>query len=316
PSHEQVTIPYTAHVSIGRPNPAADRALMVEVARQYFLHDRSKVQIAEAFGLSRFKVARLLDQAREQGVVTIRINDGGLPVPELAERLQRALGLRRAVVIETHEDDPDEARRLVGAAAADLLGQTLREGEVVGMAWGRTLTAMSASMPALPRVDVVQLTGAIGADLEVSPVEVIRRFALRSGGSARPIFAPLVVGDARTAEALRRQPDVAQALRMHDTVNTAVVAVGSWEPPNSQLYSALSVADRERLRAAGVRAEIAAILVADTGEVVAPEFAELCVSIQADQLRRVPRVVAVAGGADTALAVAAVARSRPWPELV
>lgn len=289
---------------------------MVEVARQYFLHDRSKVQIAEAFGLSRFKVARLLDQAREQGVVTIRINDGGLPVPELAERLQRALRLRRAVVIETHEDDPDEARRLVGAAAADLLGQTLREGEVVGMAWGRTLTAMSASMPALPRVDVVQLTGAIGADLEVSPVEVIRRFALRSGGSARPIFAPLVVGDARTAEALRRQPDVAQALRMHDTVNTAVVAVGSWEPPNSQLYSALSVADRERLRAAGVRAEIAAILVADTGEVVAPEFAELCVSIQADQLRRVPRVVAVAGGADKALAVAAVARSRLCTELV
>lgn len=289
---------------------------MVEVARQYFLHDRSKVQIAEAFGLSRFKVARLLDQAREQGVVTIRINDGGLPVPELAERLQRALRLRRAVVIETHEDDPDEARRLVGAAAADLLGQTLREGEVVGMAWGRTLTAMSASMPALPRVDVVQLTGAIGADLEVSPVEVIRRFALRSGGSARPIFAPLVVGDARTAEALRRQPDVAQALRMHDTVTTAVVAVGSWEPPNSQLYSALSVADRERLRAAGVRAEIAAILVADTGEVVAPEFAELCVSIQADQLRRVPRVVAVAGGADKALAVAAVARSRLCTELV
>jgi len=289
---------------------------MVEVARQYFLHDRSKVQIAEAFGLSRFKVARLLDQAREQGVVTIRINDGGLPVPELAERLQRALGLRRAVVIETHEDDPDEARRLVGAAAADLLGQTLREGEVVGMAWGRTLTAMSASMPALPRVDVVQLTGAIGADLEVSPVEVIRRFALRSGGSSRPIFAPLVVGDARTAEALRRQPDVAQALRMHDTVNTAVVAVGSWEPPNSQLYSALSVADRERLRAAGVRAEIAAILVADTGEVVAPEFAELCVSIQADQLRRVPRVVAVAGGADKALAVAAVARSRLCTERV
>lgn len=288
---------------------------MVDVARQYYLQDRSKVQIAEALGLSRFKVARLLDAARETGVVTIRVDDGGLPVPELAEELERVLGLRRAVVIETH-DGADDVRRQVGAAAADLLGRTLHEGDVVGMAWGRTLNAMCASMPALPRVDVVQLTGAVGSDVELSPVEVVRRVALSSGGSARPIFAPLIVDDPRTAEALRRQPDVAQALRMFDTVTTAVVAVGSWDPPNSQLFTSLGEADQQRLRGEGVRAEVAAILVSDDGEVVAPGFAERCISIQADQLRRVPRVMAVAGGADKARAVAAVARARLCTELV
>ncbi|WP_170297163.1 sugar-binding transcriptional regulator [Georgenia thermotolerans] len=288
---------------------------MVEAARQYYLQDVSKVQIAANLGLSRFKVARLLEAARAQGIVTIEIHDGGLPVPELADELSRVLRLRRAVVIEAPEEG-EEARRLVGAAAATMLGETLREGEVVGMAWGRTLTAMSASMPPLPRVDVVQLTGAVGGDLEASPVEVVRRIALRSGGTATPIFAPLVVDDPRAAEALRRQHDVARALRMFDTVTTAVVAVGSWDPPASQLWSALEPSERERLQDEGVRAEVTAILVSDSGEVLAPRFAERCIAIHADQLRRVPRVVAVAGGREKARAVAAIARAGLCTELV
>src|SRR5690606_9436223 len=222
--------------------PVSDRAAMVVAARQYYLEDLSKSQIAQNLQVSRFKVARLLTMAREQGVVSIRIDDRAMPVPELADELARALNLERAIVVETPHDVA-EARRLVGEAGAAHLGRTLNAGEVLGMAWGRTLTAMSAAMPPLPVLDVVQLTGAVGSDLEMSPVEIVRRVALNAGGSATPIFAPLVVDDARTAEALRRQPDVGRAIRMFDTVTTAVVAVGSVEPSTSQLWESLDRVD-------------------------------------------------------------------------
>lgn len=287
----------------------------VRAARRYYLDDVSKVQIAAELGVSRFKVARLLEQARASGVVTITIQDAGLHLPELSAAVATHLGLDRVVVIEAGGDMP-EVRRQVGEAAAELLGTTLRAGEVLGLAWGRTLTCMSAAMPRLPPVDVVQLTGAIGTDLADSPVEVVRRVALSAEGTARPIFAPLVVDDPATVRALRRQPDVAAALELFDSITTAVVSVGSWDPPESQLLRTISEAERLALLDQGVRAEVASILVSDAGEPVAGDFTARCLTIGVDQMRRIPRIVAAAGGARKAQALAAVVRAGLVTELV
>ncbi|MBD3781077.1 MULTISPECIES: sugar-binding domain-containing protein [unclassified Cellulomonas] len=292
-----------------------ERGLMVLAARRYYVDDVSKVQIAQEMGLSRFKVARLLEQARAEGVVTITVHADGLRDPALAARLREHLGLAEVTVVESG-GDADAVRRQVGEAAAQVLSATLRPGEVLGLAWGRTLTAMSAALPPLPRVDVVQLTGAIGTDLAESPVEIVRRVALRSGGVARPIFAPLVVDDARTAAALRRQPDVAAALQMFGSVTTAVVSVGSWDPPDSQLLRTIGEDERQALLEAGVRAEVASLLVSDDGHLVAPGFQDRCVTIAYEQMRAVPRIVAAAGGARKARAVAAIVRAGLCTELV
>ena len=48
------------------------------VARRYYLDQRSKVEIAGELGLSRFKIARLLDMARDSGLVRIEIGHPSL----------------------------------------------------------------------------------------------------------------------------------------------------------------------------------------------------------------------------------------------
>ena len=52
--------------------------LTASVARRYYLDGRSKIEIAEEFSLSRFKVARLLDDARSSGLVRIEIGHPGV----------------------------------------------------------------------------------------------------------------------------------------------------------------------------------------------------------------------------------------------
>lgn len=283
----------------------AERSALVTVARRFYLEDRSKVEIANEFGYSRFKVARMLEQARAQGVVTITLHDQGTIIPELSRGLVERLGLREAVVVESDGSDI-VVRRHVAAAAADLLSQTLGHGEVLGISWGRTLSAMTETLPSLPSVSVVQLTGTVGSNFDQSPVEIVRKVALSSGGSAHPIFAPMVVDNAATAAALRQQPDVAQALRMFDDVTTAVLALGSWDPIESQLAEAVPAAQRNELLARGVVAEVAATLIASDGTLVAPDFADQCIAVTADQLRNIPRVLLVAAGERKAAAARAV----------
>jgi len=69
----------------------SSRHLAARVARGYYVDDRSKVELANELGISRFKVARLLDLARDSGIVTIEIHDEGLIDSEMSERLQEHL---------------------------------------------------------------------------------------------------------------------------------------------------------------------------------------------------------------------------------
>jgi DNA-binding transcriptional regulator LsrR (DeoR family) len=300
---------------VGEPTDGAERSLLVAVARRFYLEDRSKVEIANELGLSRFKVARLLELARERNIVTIQLHDGGSEIPELSAKLATALGLQRAVVVESH-GSPDAVRRQIGIAAAEYLQQSLRDGDSLGISWGRTINAMTEALTALPRVSVTQLTGTVGSDLSQSPVEMVRKVARSSGGSAHAVFTPMVVADARTAQSLRNQPDVAEVLGRFQHLNTAVLALGSWAPPESQLRASLTTKERTNLEKQGVVAEVGATLINTEGEQVGEDFSARCIAITTEQLRRVGRVILVAGGAHKAKAALAVAKTGFVAEMI
>lgn len=296
-----------------RSNPSDDltveeRSRLLAVARRFYLEDRSKIEIAAELDISRFKVARMIELARAQGLVTITLNDDGALDWDLSQQLAEHLGLSEVVVVHANGDDA-QVRHRVATAGAEFLSSTLRDGEVLGMAWGRTLSALTTALPGLPRMSIVQLTGAAGSDLGQSPVELVRLIAQNSGGSAHPIFAPLVVETAETARSLRQQPDIARAIAMFADVTTALVSVGSWNPPDSQLYEFLPSAERDDLVQRGVAAEVSATLLSADGTAVADDFADRTIAVTSAQLRAIPRVLAVAAGARKAGAVAAVARA-------
>jgi DNA-binding transcriptional regulator LsrR (DeoR family) len=92
----------------------AQLVLTAAVARRYYVDDASKVDIAEEYSLSRFQVARLLDRARASGLVTITISAPGALDVDLSSRLQRAYGLKHAVVVDTRRT----TRRLSGGTSA------------------------------------------------------------------------------------------------------------------------------------------------------------------------------------------------------
>lgn len=295
--------------------PESDRTLLAAVARAHYLQDMSRVDIADTFGISRFKVARLLARAREEGIVTIEIHDGGLPDHMLSERLREKLGLTRCLVVRSHGQD-DDVRRQIGAAAARLLSDTLESGEVLGIAWGRTLTATTSQLESLPRLSIVQLTGVVSSDITSSPIEVARHVSHRSGGDVHPIFAPLFVSDPVTAASLRRHPDIRTAMELFPSVTTALLSVGAWNPRDTQIKDAMPEDVLAKAASGGYVADIAGILITAEGVPVDPSFQERCINISYDQLCAVPRIVAVAAGAAKAEAVLAVTRAGLMTELV
>ncbi|HEX3257531.1 MAG TPA: sugar-binding domain-containing protein [Pseudonocardia sp.] len=296
-------------MAAAHPRGPAQLVLTASVARRYYLDGRSKVEIAEEFALSRFKVARLLDDARSSGLVRIEIGHPGVVDVELSARLMEALGLTHCVVTDTPDDHPATLREHLGAAAAELLTEIVTPDDVLGLSWARSVSAMAAELRVLAPVPVVQLTGALarpGAD--DSSIELVREVARVGGGPAYFFYAPMAVSDPVTARALRGQPEVARAFGLIGSVTKAVAGVGAWEPEQSTLYDATGEAECDELRAAGVCAEVSGVLIDDTGEPVSAPLTERMIGITAAQMRAVPEVIGIVYGLAKARAVSAAVR--------
>ena len=284
----------------------AELVLAAAVARRHYLAGQSKIEIADELGLSRFKVARLIDFARDSGIVRIEIvADGELDLDRSAQ-LQERYGLRHAVVVDGSRVDSSALPEQLGAAAARLLSEVLTDTDVLGLPWSRSVDTMTRALGDLPPVDVVQLSGAMEVEgHDSSAVDIVRRAARATGGGSSIFYAPLLLDDATGAATLRREPQVARVLAQASRVTTAVVGVGAWGPGMSTVFDAVSPQDREAIRSLGVIGELAGVFFDGDGRLVEAELSERIVTISPEALRGIDEVIAIVSGEAKAEAVRA-----------
>jgi DNA-binding transcriptional regulator LsrR (DeoR family) len=275
--------------------PAA-LVLAATAARRFYLDGVSKSDIAAELGLSRFKVARMLDWARATGLVRIELDTRGEIDLDLSVRLRAAHDLRHCVVIAAPEDDEALLRSALGRAAADLLTEIVEPGDVLGLAWSRSIMAMRTSLSRVPACDVVQLTGALSLPADDSPTELVRDLARKSNGQGFFFYAPMVLPDAATARALRTQPDIARAIGRYPDVTKAVIGVGAWQHGLSTVVGALTEQERRKIYDLGVRGELSGVQIDGLGNPVNTPLTDRLIGIDAEQLQAVPDVIAVAYG--------------------
>ena len=294
-----------ASLSAERPSEVV---LAARVARQYYLEGASKIEIADRLGISRFRVARLLDSARESGLVRIEIGlPGGTLDVGLSAELCSVFGFRHAFVFN-FPDDETPLRQRLGEAAGQVLMDLIKPGDVLGLTWSRTLSGLTAALTRLPPCPIVQLTGAVpppnGRDL----LELVRSVARVGGGPAHVFYAPMLLDNAQAAEAIRRQNDIAEAFSLIPSVTIAVVSIGGWGPGLSTIYDAVTLTEREMLTGLGVHAELAGVFIGEDGGPLATPLDSRMVVTPAALFTKIPFILAVAYDADKSPAVRAAIR--------
>lgn len=283
----------------------SELVMAASIARAFHLEGRSKVEIGADLGISRYKVARVLQQARERGIVSIDIN---LPTHidgDLSYDLQHEYGLRQAIVVSADESDEQGLRSSLAQVAADFLTETTTAADVLGVTWSRLLVDVARIVESLPPCTLVQASGAmIRPDIDDNAVELVRRLARVSGGKAVGFYAPLLAPTPEAAVALRNS-DIRQALEMLDDLTRVVLSVGRWAPGESAVYDALPAAERDALAGEGAYAESCGILFDQHGRVLRG-LSDRTIGLTYDQLKRTPDVVAIVQGTTRASAARAL----------
>jgi len=295
-----------------KPRRELDRATQIrlaDIARAYYLEGRSKIEIAADLSLSRFQVAKMLDDAREFGVVSIRIMDPRNPASGLDELLAERLGVDQVRVVEASDSARANNADRLGLAVMDLLKERVRPHMTVGISWSRALDIAARFLPDLPPCDIVQLAGALQVFGAGFLPRVIAQLGESPGIHTYPIYAPLIVDEKSTALDLMRQPEIAEALARADQLDLAIVAIGAWRAGESTVWEKVSPADRAAGDAAGAVAEISGRLIGADGQAVHTSLDERTIGVRVVQLVAATQVIAVARGIGRVDAVIAASKA-------
>ncbi|MFS8493613.1 MAG: sugar-binding transcriptional regulator [Limnochorda sp.] len=292
----------------GRSIPLNARmARLYEAARLYYVEHLTQAEVAARLGLSRSRVSRLLQEAWEAGLISVSLTYPEAPsTRDAARALKARFGLADARV--TSVDDPADAaalRRRIGQAAAAALPELLERGQVVGISWGRTLYEMVQAVeptagdgPASLGVTVVPLLGAVGeADPRYQASFLAYHLARALGGMALPFHAPAYADSPDGAATFLRQAAISRAAQLWGALDVALVGVGPsvYHSPVIQAgeLAGPTLLELIRQKAAG---ELCTHFFDEQGELCQHSAHDRFVGIPWAQLRRVPRVIGVAGG--------------------
>ncbi|EQB2495613.1 sugar-binding transcriptional regulator [Raoultella planticola] len=278
----------------------------ITVARAYFIERKTKSQIAEDLNLSRFRVARLIEEAIERGLVKFVIEDLQEIDTELSQRLQQMYNLNQAVVLSGPDLPAANLTQQLGKLGASVVEELLKPNMNVGIASGRVLSAMADAIGNLPPLNVIQAAGAQpGMDFSHNSIELVHRIASIGGGKAFPIYVPMWVDNPDTARNLLQEPSVSAVHKMYESLDVLLTGIGSWQTSESCMCNTFPDAWRTDALDAGVCADICATIIDRNGDAVPSPLDKVGLSMTASQVRNVPQVVAIAGGIEKREAIAA-----------
>jgi len=279
--------------------------LTAKVAELYYLRDLTQQQIADRLGVSRPTVSRLLRRSRAEGIVRIEVVPPDGAHVGLERQLEEQFSLRQAIVIPRH-DGAAALRSALGAEAARFLERSLKPGAAIGVSWGTTLRAVADRLrPRSLRPVVVPLVGGLG---QISPGihanDLAHTIAEAFEGRVHLLHAPAILASRGVRQALLGDARVAHALALARRVEVALVGIGALIPSSTLVQSGyFTPKDLTALRRRGAVGDICTRPFAADGTPVDGELGSRILAVDLRDLRRIPTVIAVAGGVEKAEAI-------------
>ena len=293
---------------------------LVDVARMYYEQELSQQEIASRLGKSRPTISRMLSEARRVGIVRIDVCAPEERSPSLERSLTDRFGLHEVQVQVLKRGDVDPADTL-GQAAASYLQAIMRDGLTVGVSNGRALAATARYLrpERSLQLTVVQIIGALGNDNpRIDGPDIARSLADAYDTDCRFLHVPLLVESTEVKQTLLRDRNISQTLRMGAHADVAIVGVGTLDPADrSPIFEGfLSATEIAQLRSAGAVGHVCGEFYTKTGDRARVDINERTIAIGLNALRKIPTVLAVAGGASKAEAILGAIRGRYFNTLI
>lgn len=265
----------------------------------YYHEELTQGDIARELSVSRSTVTRLLQRAKQEGLVHISLNVSASTF-KVERDLERAFGLERVRVVPT-PTDPAMQKRWLGHVAAEVMAPMMADGAIAAVGWGSTLLAMTASFNGSSPVSGAQVVPFVGglhnASVGTDTNEIAKFVGQHFNAAVRPLLAPIYVQDEATALGLANDPGIRDALDLARKASLVVYSVGALHNDTTMFQLGhITAEQKEFLRRHGAVGDIACRWIDGDGRPVEMPSSINPIGIALEDLKRIPRRLAVAGG--------------------
>ncbi|MCG8572840.1 MAG: sugar-binding transcriptional regulator [Spirochaetes bacterium] len=292
-----------------------NKKLLMNVAKLYYLDQLNQKKKKKKLNTSRSTVSRLLKEAREEGIVKIKINFPWERDTELERELKKTFQLKEARVLTTYDQPIEDVILGIGFLAAEYLNQIIHDDITLAVSYGRSVfkTIQQLKSDYFPNMNIIQLIGALGKNnLYIDSPDLVKDLASVYHAKYQYLHTPLVVEDVRTHALLQQESSVQKTLNMAKQADIAILGIGSFKDKTSGIIwkGFLHEKDIIDLKAREAVGHICAQFYDIQGKILNVEIHTRTIGIGAMTLRNIPSVIAVAGGEVKAEAILGAIRGQ------
>ncbi|AGY74709.1 sugar-binding transcriptional regulator [Clostridium autoethanogenum] len=296
-------------------NEAERLNFLAELSDMYYELNMTQSEIANKLSTTRFKVSKLLQEARDKHVVEITINKPHSRVPKLENILKENFDLKDALVLDNKMLAYEETLSTLGKLGAQYVDDLISENSIVGVLWGKTLLNLIKNLKPKKKLPIttVQMVGSAAKDNTiVDSQELMRRMAKIYGGKCKYLYAPLYVDNDYARKALMHEPVLSDTIFFANKSDIILTGVGTTDAMfSSSLWAnyleRVKQYNLDDLKAVGC---IYGRVYNDLGEEVDIDINQKVIGIDTSAIRQANHVIGIAAGKFKAKAILGAIRGK------
>ncbi|MBQ9647777.1 MAG: sugar-binding transcriptional regulator [Oscillospiraceae bacterium] len=280
-----------------------EESLMAKAAWYYYHEDLTQVQISDMLGLSRMKVIKLLDRAKQAGIIQFRFRHDSEKRLEAEQHLASRFSLKDCFVVPAPLS-PEDVNENIAKAASMYIGSRVSSESFINIGYGDTTSRVlnHLAIDAERSISCVSLTGGVSHYLPNAHASVFNsRLYL--------IPTPLLVSSAEVATAMKAEKSVRDIRDLVPLSSLSVVGIGAMNDKATVLMSGvLTSNDFLLLKRNGAVGDILSHFINENGEPVSTDLEVRTISTSLETVKSLNNVIGVAAGLAKAEAIRAVLR--------
>ena len=281
-----------------------EESLMVKAAWYYYFENMTQQAIADRLSVSRMRVIKLLEAARQNGVIQFRLRADGVAVTEQSRALMEKYHLKDVFLIPGADREDASPNESIARAGAMYIADRLGDNACINVGYGDTLSRTLnhlATMVQSP-VTCISLTGGVSNYLPNTRSSIFnaRLFLMP---------APLLASSPEMAAAMREETSVSEIIRMSELSSFTLVGIGPiTESATVFRTGVLGNTDMFYLKVHDAVGDVLGHFLDRDGHLIPSPIEDRLISTPLQQLKAMPNVVGLAAGSDKIDAIRAVLR--------
>jgi DNA-binding transcriptional regulator LsrR (DeoR family) len=279
--------------------------LLFKIAYYYYFEDMTQQSIADMLSISRIKVIKGLEQARQTGIIQFKLRENPNFNVSYEQKLKRLYDLKDVFVVPDAAS-ADRTNANLAQAAALYIKDRLKGGDHINVGYGDTsrhLLNNLATMVERP-ISCISLTGGVSYYLPDNRPHVFN-------ANLHLIPAPLLASSLEMAEAIRQEESVNEIFKMAPLASMTVIGIGGINE-RSTIFSSgtLGKNDMTYLKMKGAVGDVLSHFVDAEGNLVSSSVEDRLISLPLPTLKSLQNVIGVAAGASKVHAIRAILKGR------